>query len=196
MKQTTRLQKITALLLSVLLMAGCLTVLTPVPASAADTTTSDELKANLNAQSYKRYFEGVLADGAARSQNAAAYLKDHAKGEYTIPVDILDFTQDGVREGDEARSAAALDFMQGVLGADDALYLPETGKITWKVNIPEGDAGLYSIRIEYYAVSGSTSAVERMLYLDGSIPFAESRALSLSKSWYYDYAIDENGKPT
>ena len=65
----------------------------------------------------------------------------------------------------------------------DALYLSDESKVSWSKKIPEGASGLYWIKIEYYACQGSISSIERKLYINGSIPFAEAGHLNLTKYW-------------
>ena len=223
MKRAIRFKRLTALALSALMLTGSFAVGGAMPASAAvggTGTSAEEFKDELNTQSYTSYYEGVIAEGAALSQAAKDYLGTAGNtGMYKIPVDITKYTTSGTSESDPVSSVAdlivrledalAVETMKqeqeklaerikaskGALLASDTLYLPEVGSVTFEVEISAEQAGLYSIMIQYYAISGSTSAVERMLYIDGKIPFSQSRALSMTKQWEYKYAEDADGNP-
>ncbi|MBO5338513.1 MAG: extracellular solute-binding protein [Clostridia bacterium] len=105
----------------------------------------------------------------------------------------------------------------------DGIVLGANGTVTWTFNLPKEYAGNYTIEITYaqvseekYAELNSTiagvendktytladklglkkitnNAIERIFYLNGEIPFAEARALVLSKLFTYDYIDDGNG---
>ncbi|MBE6564648.1 MAG: extracellular solute-binding protein [Ruminococcaceae bacterium] len=62
-----------------------------------------------------------------------------------------------------------------------SLATPSDGKVSWEVNIPED--GKYAVKFVYYPTLGKASAIERMMYIDGFIPFAEARSLTATKSW-------------
>lgn len=76
---------------------------------------------------------------------------------------------------------------------ENSVYLPAKGTAEWQFTIPDGAEGLYYIMFEYYTCDtsdSSISAIERKLYIDGSIPFSEASYLTFSKSWGYDYISD------
>ncbi len=72
----------------------------------------------------------------------------------------------------------------------ESLMVGDTGIVTWKVNVPED--GLYAIRTDYISVTDKTNSIERVFYINGTVPFAEARYLLLKKSWVNHYA--ENGR--
>ncbi|MBQ7600339.1 MAG: extracellular solute-binding protein [Clostridia bacterium] len=71
-----------------------------------------------------------------------------------------------------------------------SLRIGDDGIVTWKVTVPED--GLYAIDIDYCPVTQKTNSVEKTLYINGSVPFAEVRDLIMKKSWIHEYA--ENGR--
>lgn len=87
------------------------------------------------------------------------------------------------------------------------LYVGDDGKISWNVDV-ENDA-LYNIEIEYFtgdiSVSdkdgkvvseGKSSTIERMILIDGKVPYKESRSIVLEKRWAHEYTVvDDDGKP-
>ncbi len=71
-----------------------------------------------------------------------------------------------------------------------SVYLPEKGSATFKINVKK--AGLYVIDIEYFSVEAKATSIERMLYIDGKIPFSEARYLTMPKTWVDN--LEEGGK--
>ncbi len=70
------------------------------------------------------------------------------------------------------------------VGETDALYLPSEGAVGWNIEIPSD--GKYMIKFNYAAVENDTSkttAIERSIYINESIPFYEARFLTMSKVW-------------
>ncbi|MBQ5833454.1 MAG: extracellular solute-binding protein [Clostridia bacterium] len=67
-----------------------------------------------------------------------------------------------------------------------ALYTPDYGSVTWTLDLAAlgmTEGGLYFIGLEYYSLAGKPTAVERSFKLNGSVPFAEARSLTIPKIW-------------
>ena len=196
----TRFTRVTALCLALLLLCGTLSVsvaAADTAASGTGTGVSADMKETLNSSSYSDYdakhpqtkgSDTVIIDAKdvySYSDGSTVYYYDGAtssfysldeKGE-RVPVAIEDL---------------AIAF--GSYGDRDALLSPNSGTITWQVEIPS--SGRYAIELEYYPLGESTSMIERMFYLDGKVPFSQARYLSLSKVWEYDYPRDADGNIT
>ena len=78
----------------------------------------------------------------------------------------------------------------------NALIWPEaSGTVEYEVDIPK--AGVYSIMLDYYALSSSANNIEFGLLIDGEYPFDIAERLSLSKTWVNSaksLVTDENGE--
>ena len=79
-------------------------------------------------------------------------------------------------------------------GQSNCLYTPETDTVTWKFTVPE--TGKYAIKVNYYNVKATNTTMERMLFIDGKLPFSETRYLYLPRTWEYEFAYDEDGNKT
>ena len=69
-----------------------------------------------------------------------------------------------------------------------SVYLPSQGSTTWNFYVPDGAAGYYYIKINYFSCitkESSISSIERKLFIDGAAPFNEARNITLSKLWEY-----------
>ena len=194
----TKFTRVLAFCLAVLMLTGAF----GMSASAAsgvpgEDTSADALAALLNASSYSAYSQKYANVG----RGSGEVLID-AKDVYTYTVDDVVYYYDSETGGyyyiDENKArvdvaADTLDIAFGTYGGEEALYSPANGTVTWQVTIPS--TGRYAIEVEYYPIGQTTSAIERVFYIDGKVPFAQARYLTLSKIWTNEYLEDENGDP-
>ena len=141
------------------------------------------------------------------------YLESHSQvpdADDEIIIDLENYLTEIVDEdGDATKMTTAT--VQSASGSDygtdgNVLLVGDDGKITWNIKVDK--TAMYSVVIEYYTgdfdvkdgegniVSESKSAsIERMLLIDGSVPFKESRSIVLYRSWVDNYLVlDENNK--
>ncbi len=175
----TNFVRLTALLLSVLMLLGSAVVVASAAgvtlgggnSSTTDTSLSD-IKELLNAISYDEY--------------VAEWFDDVEPAKEPISIDITQGTYD------KKENASGKDFeLTTRLDGDkevEVLYTPADGSVTWKVNIPE--TARYALKIEYYPDPQRAASIERTLAINGKVPFAEARYLTLPKNWVNSY--DEN----
>lgn len=94
-----------------------------------------------------------------------------------------------------------------VKGDDKVVSTGETGDTVFAFEIPEGQEGFYCINVTYTTNPQSSddenlkdseisTTIERMLYIDGKLPFSESRYLYFPRCWQYEYMTEGalNGK--
>ncbi len=55
------------------------------------------------------------------------------------------------------------------------------GRIVFNVTVPE--TAMYSIALDYYPIEGNGSTIERILLIDGKIPFSEARYMNFTRVW-------------
>lgn len=170
----TKFTRFTALFLSLLMVGGFYSL----PASAAQesgqdktaTRTLEELRELLNTISYSDY-----------SENHANTPKATSK----IVINASDY--------DTANTNAAVKVYDDYKGSKGkSLYIPESGTVSWSVNIPS-DAR-YSIKIEYYPEEAKSASIERIFLINNRVPFSEARYLTMSKVWTNKYIQNENGE--
>lgn len=167
----SKFTRLTALLLSLLMVGGFYAM----PAAAAEddntsTRTLEEIKELLNTISYGEYLEKYANAPKAASSitiEASDYDAEHTDAQVEV------------RENFEGKTGKSL-------------YIPESGTVSWKVEIPS-DA-LYNIKIEYYPISAKSASIERIFLINNKVPFAEARYLTMSKVWVNEYQVDEDGK--
>lgn len=175
----TKLLRLTSLFLTILMIAGTFTAILPVYAADGDSTgnsgggsqTLQQISDALNAISYleytKRHADAVRATKSV-TIDASEYDAELTDAEVKVETNY---------EGMEGKS----------------LYMPDVGKVTWHVNIPEN--GLYAVKITYYTPINKSNSIERMFYINDKVPFAEARYLAMTRTWENVYELDENGDP-
>ena len=172
----TKFQKIIALLLTfVMLVGGSVTSVgaADVVNDSVTDVTIESMKDLLNVSSYDEYRNKYYvkdSEGNVVTENGEpVWSVDRADAEIVI---------DGTAYDKENTDAAV---SVGEYGGQTGLYIPDTGSVSWKVNVPAD--GRYSIIIEYYAVEAKNSAIGRILKVNGEIPFSEARYITMSKAY-------------
>ena len=184
-------KRLLALLVCVLTFVGVIAM--PVSAATAN-GESGSLSDNkvsisdvgkiLNALSYTEYIEKYSSE-----------VKD-TTGITDVVIDVLnDIDPNGTSEGvykpitnkvttDENGNEVTETVYH--VGKTNVIEIAETGKITWKFTVPV--TGFYTIEIPYcQTLDGKTTSIERVLSINGEIPFSEARSIVMQKVWKYDY---------
>lgn len=164
-------------------------------------TSLSEIRSVLTSVSYSAYL----------AENAAFKLTDK-----TVEIDIFKCNAENTtatyQYDDGGNYPDVTKEGKGVEGR--VLLMGDDGKISFDVNVPE-DA-FYCIEIEYWTgnakvsdkdgnlvAEGKSTDIERIILIDGAVPFKEARSISFSRSWYDTYYVlndsykcvyDESGK--
>lgn len=134
---------------------------------------------------------GNLSDviGAATYEQYSEKYKNDKVGSSVISLDVLNYDK-GLTDAEGVEIYSKDGTYSNYKGGRDAIYLPATGTVGWKLTIPEGAEGKYTIRVVYYSETSDQSkktSIERSLYIDGQIPFYEATYLSFTKTYVCDY---------
>jgi len=183
-KTLSNTKKKLCIFLALLMIFGAVLPVCTMSVSAADADAEaqsriDEVREVLNAVSYTEYLKA----------NSDLYFEEHGRmpmgsGEISMkPGDYLpdQSTAQGVQTSEQ-------------LG-QTALFVPAEGTVSFKFTV--ANEGLYNLAITYLQVVGKTSAMERMIKIDGKVPFKEARYITLTKSYAENYEKfdEETGKP-
>lgn len=68
-----------------------------------------------------------------------------------------------------------------------SLLTAEEGYVSWKFTAPQ--TGYYYIGLTYYPVTGKNAAIERAVFLDGTLPYAEFSSVQFSRIWTNDINV-------
>lgn len=123
--------------------------------------------------------------GMEREDTYTGYLNEHAGAAYpaqSAEVDLYDYEADG-----------GVEVYTDYEGEEKVLFTDTDSKVTWKVDVPE--TGFYNICMEYLLPESRGVAAERVVYVNGEIPFGDARNISFSRIWTdaADPTVDNQG---
>lgn len=124
----------------------------------------------------EKAFSDPAITAAYNEDKYVTYLSEHkgvARPDREIVVEAADYSFV------EGMGFERLSDYEGVAGS--SLLTGESGKVEWNVQVEE--AGLYNLSMLYYPVEGKSSAIERILYIDGLLPFREAAFLQFDRIW-------------
>jgi len=176
----TKFQRLMALMLAfVFLLTGSVLGVSASDATKDGVMTTEQIKAILNAISYEEYLESN---------------KDVPRGESEIVIDATkgyEYVVNNTAYNAESEIPEGADLAQ-VKKYDEvaALYIPGSGTVSWQIDAIK-TATKYSIVIDYYPVEGKPASIERTFQINGNVPFAEARYLTIPKVWNNVYADGE-----
>ena len=119
-------------------------------------------------------------EGMEREGTYTGYLNAHADAvnpDQSVEVDLYDYEAEG-----------GVEVYSDYEGEEKALFTDTNSMVTWKVDVPE--AGFYNICMEYLLPESRGVAAERVVYVNGEVPFEDARNISFSRIW------TDAGEPT
>ncbi|MGI6360571.1 MAG: hypothetical protein ACOX02_06010 [Acholeplasmatales bacterium] len=122
--------------------------------------------------------------------NFEAFMNDHANTARPAKehlVDLINFSyQDGLFPDD----VPEINNFEDDLGiANQGVYIPETGDITFEVNVDR--AGLYNISVFYYTILGRGASINKGLKINGAYQFLESERINFNRFWEDEFKVSE-----
>lgn len=147
-----------------------------VSLSGESRNTDDASQQTENADSAK----GLQLSGQSSLEVSAKvpsffeYQKQYSQAaspDETISIDAADYYE---ATGDTIPRIEAIDGVNSLMTAD-------IGSVSWKFDVRA--EGLYDINFTYYPVEGKGTTIERILYLDGKLPYSEARDIIFLRIW-------------
>ncbi len=201
----TKFQRVTSLLLALLLLA-CGATVTVAAEDAEGTVVYNPSVTDKTIADYKEELESISYD------DYSVEFKAYDKATQTIVIDAIEdldderTTLDRLTDEEWARLVADKSLASTLIGIYEteyegtkALYTPGDGTVTFVAkNVTEG---LYAARIYYWPVEGKSASIEREFYINGSAAFKEARSLTIPKVWSnsytaYAYKVPAKGDAT
>ena len=122
---------------------------------------------------YAGYDLTTDVEGMERTGTYSGYLNEHAdaaRPAQNVEVDLYNY-----------ESTGDVETYNDYMGEEKALYAGSGSTVTWKVNIPQ--TGFYNIYLEYLIPESRGVAAERVVYVNGEIPFEGARNISFTRIW-------------
>lgn len=165
MRSAKRLKSAVAFLLA------CTLFLQAVPASADTGSSRQDDTESSGLDAYQSQIDSYsdkisYADYLAKHQDAA-----RPEAQYDIEAGTFSKTKD--------MQAATCENYEGTQGT--SVLTQDSGSIGWTVDV--GQTGLYNISVSYYPVAGKSSDIQRSVFVDGSLPFAEAADVEFRRVW-------------
>ncbi|MCL2464347.1 MAG: extracellular solute-binding protein [Micrococcales bacterium] len=93
---------------------------------------------------------------------------------------------------DAANTTGDVTVQQNYMGSTGSTAItPDTGTISYNFTVPT--TGMYMINLNYYPVPGKVSDIERILRIDGALPFKEAYYIVFKKNFTMDLTPDADG---
>ena len=179
----TKFQRVTALVLAFVFLI-CGTISVAGADSGAVSSGAADISALLNATSYETYRKENMDAPKAGSEIVIDATKEYtfvmADGKTTYDQNAI------IAPGTDINTVAHVGEYEGRQG----LYIPGAGTISWTTDQVKRSAK-YSVVIDYYAVENKSAEIERIFMINGTVPFAEARFLTISKTWKNVYSDGE-----
>ncbi len=197
-----KFQRIAAFLLALTFLLGGATLFASADESSVSDKTTEDIKALLNAISYDEYLlenAGVPKGGSTividATKNVTYTTTQTTESNGKSKTEVVNLTPEYVTlpergSTEEERKAyrdaavknnAYISTFDGV----DGIFSPVAGTLTWEIPEITKDtpAALYSIEIVCYPIENKSASVERVFMINGNVPFAEARYITISKIW-------------
>ncbi|MDF2537618.1 MAG: hypothetical protein K0S76_639 [Herbinix sp.] len=159
-------KRLTALLLcNIIFISNINMIANAEQIESPDIIASDELQTE----------EAEPVSNVAEEGSYEAYLQTHEG----VPFAETEFTIDAADYTVADQAVEVLPSYEG--SSKDSVLTSEEGYIEWEFNVPE--TGMYNISMRYYPYEGKGSAIERILYIDGEVPYNEANYITLPRYW-------------
>lgn len=123
----------------------------------------------------------VDVEGMERPGTYTGYLYSHADATHpaqSVEVDLYDYDAEG-----------NVEVYHNYFGEEKALFTENESIVTWKVKVPQ--TGFYNLYLEYLIPESRGVEAERVLYINGKIPFEDAQNISFTRIWA-DAEVDES----
>src|SRR5690554_1210394 len=83
-----------------------------------------------------------------------------------------------------------IDFFKDDEGLEkEGVYIPETGNITFEVEVDE--AGLYNVELEYYTILGRGASINRGILINGKYQYLEAERVNINRFWADEFKVSD-----
>ncbi|MCQ2598248.1 MAG: extracellular solute-binding protein [Treponema sp.] len=140
-------------------------------------------------EKYEGFDLSASSSAVVRENTYREYLKSRAARypSKAVAVDIFNFDADDT-------GSAGVRVESGYHGADRALMTEDGSSVTWTVDVPE--EGFYNIELTYIATPSRNVNMERVIKINGEVPFTGADIVTFRRLWKDDGEIrtDNQGR--
>lgn len=129
-------------------------------------------------KNYKVKYDGfdlfASVGASSTTKTYTEYCNEHKNARtpsVVVDVDVLDFDQ----------VASFGTYAEPDFHGKDVVITEDRSSVTWSVDVPE--AGFYNISMDYIAIPSRNVNMERILYINGIMPFSGADILSFYRMW-------------
>lgn len=116
------------------------------------------------------YAEEDLLSIVRDTTDYESYLREHSGSDVAKPVEeIVIDGNDYYEKSDDFYSES------------DGLCTLEEGSVTYRFDVPQDC--FYNIKIDYYPTEGKNNSIERIVYINGEVPFENAEYIEFSRVW-------------
>ncbi len=152
--------------------------------------TVAQAKTDLSKDDYEQIVNGFASsDGYVGYEEYRALYPD-VRPDASIEVNAADYVR--YERDDVAATPEIYTDYEGMEG--ESVLTSEDSLIEYEITVEQ--AGYYDLSILYYPVKGKNSAIQRSIFLDGTLPYDELSLVEFQRVWTVDVSetvTDENG---
>src|SRR5690554_724971 len=148
----------------------------------------NSVKAYTNEKSYEGSIYELASSDNVTYEDYLNQFGQMPKPKVEIPVDLENYAYTNGLFDDDLPYIDSFTDDENV--TKQGLYVPETGDITFTVNVES--EGLYNLKLEYYSILGRSANISRGLYINDEMPFTEAQHMSFLRFWKDEYDVSEN----
>lgn len=165
-------------------LAAILTVCMLLPSMSASAAT------DLSADDYEDIVSQYAVDPNSIGYEEYVAAHPDQRPDRRIEVDAGKYVR--YEEDNKAATPEIRSDYEGMAG--DSVLTSENSLIEFEITVPE--SGYYDMSLVYYPVEGKNSAIQRSIFLDGQLPYAELDLVEFQRVWKMDAqapTADKNG---
>ena len=114
--------------------------------------------------------QGAVSAGVTYAEYQEGY-KNAKTPNITVPVNVFAY------DADQSTGTSVVSNYQG----KDVVLTDESSYVVWTVDVPQ--EGFYNLSMEYICTPSRNVDIERILYINGEMPFRGADSLSFSRLW-------------
>ncbi len=161
-------------------MAAVLALTLAAPVFARADEGADEAADALDRSGFEELVSAYAVSAGKLGYKDYVLQHDGGRPDGEIAIDAGGYTR--YEEADQPAEPEIRSDFEGMEG--DSVLTAENSLIEFSFDVPK--AGYYDLSLEYYPVAGKNSAIQRSVFLDGTLPYSELSLVEFQRVWACD----------